>query len=55
MDVAPAGPSVADQFYIDSHVVSGDITGRTTAACVVVKATVGGIRQCEIDFVTASR
>jgi hypothetical protein len=53
VDVAPGGPSVADQFYIDSHVVSGDITGRTTAACVVVKATAGGIRQCEVDFVTA--
>jgi hypothetical protein len=53
VDAAPPGPSVGDQFFIDSEVVSGDIAGRTSAACVVVKATAGGIRQCEVDFVTA--
>jgi hypothetical protein len=52
VDVAPAGPSAGDQFYIDSHVVSGDVTGRTSAACVVVKVASGGLRQCEVDFLT---
>jgi hypothetical protein len=53
VDVAPAGPSVGDQFYVDSHAVSGEITGRTSAACVLVKMHGGGLRQCEVDFLLA--
>jgi hypothetical protein len=54
VDVAPTGPSAGDQFYIDSHIVSGDGTGRTAAACVLAKPHGGGLRLCEIDIMLSN-
>lgn len=50
VDVAPAGPSAGDSFYVGSHIVSGG-TGRTAASCTVVTTADGGIKQCEVDFI----
>jgi hypothetical protein len=52
VDVAPAGPSAGDSFYVGSHIVLG-AQGRIGAACTLVTASQGGIKQCEVDFVLA--
>lgn len=52
VDAAPAGPSAGDSFYVGSHIVSG-AQGRIGAACTVVTASQGGIKQCEVDFLLA--
>ncbi|MGI8721550.1 MAG: hypothetical protein ACR2JG_04925 [Geodermatophilaceae bacterium] len=52
VDVAPAGPSAGDAFYVYSHVASGDVSGHTAASCVTVSVLDPGIKQCEVDFLT---
>ncbi len=52
IDVAPAGPSAGDSFYVYSHVVSGDVSGNTAASCTVVSTLDPGVKQCEVDFLT---
>lgn len=51
IDVAPAGPSAGDAFYVFSHTVSGDVSGRTAAGCVVASVLAPGVKQCEVDFI----
>jgi hypothetical protein len=52
VDVAPAGPSAGDSFYVSSHVVSG-ARGQTAASCTVISTVGKGVKQCEVDFVLA--
>lgn len=52
IDITPTGPSAGDAFYVYSHTVSGDVSGRTAASCVVVSLLDPGIKQCEVDFLT---
>ncbi len=50
LDLGQAGPSAGDQFLVTSHVVSGNVTGRTAASCQVVTTAGPGVRLCEVDF-----
>jgi len=47
----PAGP-IADQFYLASHTTSGNFNGTTAASCVVTSVVNGGVRLCEVDFMS---
>ncbi len=50
LDLGPAGPSAGDQFFVASHVVSGNVGGTTAASCQVVTTAGSGVRLCEVDF-----
>lgn len=50
VDLAPPGPSAGDAFYVFSHTVSGNVSGRTSASCVVATVLAPGVKQCEVDF-----
>lgn len=52
VDAAPPGLSAGDSYYIRSHMVGGDVSGRTAASCVLTTLQGPGIRQCELDFLT---
>jgi hypothetical protein len=52
LDLGPAGPSLGDGYFIRSSITAGDITGRTSASCVIASLDGPGVHQCSIDFLT---
>jgi hypothetical protein len=52
LDLGPAGPSLGDAYYIRSTISAGDLSGRTSASCVITSLDGPGVHQCSIDFLT---
>ena len=52
LDLGTPGPSLGDAYYIRSAITGGDLTGRTSASCVISSLDGPGVHQCSIDFLT---